>query len=111
MPDFPNFFMLNGPNGPVGNFSLIEVAELQLGYLLQLLGPVLAGERREVSATTDALRAFEAERKAAAAGTIWMTGCRSWYLDKDGVPASWTFSYQRFLDEMSAPKPEQYEYR
>ena len=29
IPDFPNFFMLNGPNGPVGNFSLIEVAEIQ----------------------------------------------------------------------------------
>ena len=26
----PNLFLLNGPNGPVGNFSLIEVAELQL---------------------------------------------------------------------------------
>ena len=24
IPDFPNLFMLNGPNGPVGNFSLIE---------------------------------------------------------------------------------------
>ena len=28
VPGFPNFFMLNGPNGPVGNFSLIDVAEL-----------------------------------------------------------------------------------
>jgi cation diffusion facilitator CzcD-associated flavoprotein CzcO len=28
IPGFPNLFMLNGPNGPVGNFSLIEVAEL-----------------------------------------------------------------------------------
>ena len=36
IPGFPNLFMLNGPNGPVGNFSLIEVAELQLGYVLQL---------------------------------------------------------------------------
>ena len=26
-----HLFLLNGPNGPVGNFSLIEVAELQLG--------------------------------------------------------------------------------
>ena len=34
IPGFPNLFMLNGPNGPVGNFSLIEVAELQLGYVL-----------------------------------------------------------------------------
>ena len=37
IPGFPNFFMLNGPNGPVGNFSLIEVAELQFAYILQLV--------------------------------------------------------------------------
>jgi cation diffusion facilitator CzcD-associated flavoprotein CzcO len=33
IPDFPNFVTLNGPNGPVGNFSLIEVAELQFAYI------------------------------------------------------------------------------
>ena len=43
MPDFPNFFMLNGPNGPVGNFSLIEVAELQFAYILQLVERLRAG--------------------------------------------------------------------
>ena len=37
IPDFPNLFMLNGPNGPVGNFSLIEVAEIQVGYIMQLV--------------------------------------------------------------------------
>ena len=37
IPDFPNLFMLNGPNGPVGNFSLIEVAELQFAYIMQLV--------------------------------------------------------------------------
>ena len=42
-PGFPNFFMLNGPNGPVGNFSLIEVAELQFGYILQLVERVRRG--------------------------------------------------------------------
>ena len=43
MPDFPNFFMLNGPNGPVGNFSLIEVAELQFAYILQLVERLRVG--------------------------------------------------------------------
>ena len=28
MPDIPNFFMLMGPQSPVGNFSLIDVAEI-----------------------------------------------------------------------------------
>src|SRR5439155_196619 len=55
IPDFPNFFMLNGPNGPVGNFSLIEVAELQTRYVMQLIERIRAGECREVCATREAL--------------------------------------------------------
>ena len=60
IPGFPNLFMLNGPNGPVGNFSLIEVAELQFGYILQLVERLRSGERREISATRRAMDAFEA---------------------------------------------------
>jgi hypothetical protein len=38
-----------------------------------------------------------------------MSGCDSWYLDATGVPASWTFTYERFVDEMRAPDPTAYE--
>ena len=51
VPEFPNFFMLNGPNGPVGNFSLIEVAELQFAYVMQLIERLRSAECREISAT------------------------------------------------------------
>jgi cation diffusion facilitator CzcD-associated flavoprotein CzcO len=111
IPDFPNFFMLNGPNSPVGNFSLIEVSERQMDYILQLIGGLERGEYDEVSATKSAMRRFEDERRAAAMRTVWVTGCKSWYLDKQGVPASWTFSYQRFVDEMTAPRMEDFETR
>ncbi len=50
VPGFPNFFMLNGPNGPVGNFSLIDVAELQMGYILELLGAIRSGTATHISA-------------------------------------------------------------
>lgn len=103
VPGFPNFFMLNGPNGPVGNFSLIDVAELQLGYILKLLEPVFEGFKHEISPTREATEAFEAERRAAAAQTVWSTGCNSWYLDRHGVPATWTFSWERFCSEMTNP--------
>ena len=111
VPGFPNFFMLNGPNGPVGNFSLIDVAELQLAYVMQLIDLVRSGSCTEVSPTPSATEAFEAERRAAAADTIWTTGCSSWYLDADGVPATWTFTWDRFIEEMTAPKLEQFELR
>jgi cation diffusion facilitator CzcD-associated flavoprotein CzcO len=111
IPRFPNLFLLNGPNGPVGNFSLITIAELQLGYVLQLVDQIRAGRAREVSASEVALARFGTEFDAAAKHTIWATGCRSWYLDSRGIPAVWPFTYQRFIDEMSKPKLDAYELR
>ena len=109
IPDFPNLFMLNGPNGPVGNFSLIEVAELQLAYILQLVEELRAGRCREISPTASATRQFDAERVEAAKKTVWSTGCRSWYLDDRGIPATWPWSFDRFREEMERPRLEAYE--
>lgn len=111
IPGFPNFFMLNGPNGPVGNFSLIEVAELQFAYILQLVERLRVGEFTEISASPRALESFEDARLEAAKKTIWMTGCRSWYLDDRGVPAVWPWPFERFRAEMREPKLEDFETR
>ena len=111
IPGFPNFFMLNGPNGPVGNFSLIEVAELQFGYIMQLISRLRSRECREISATRMATEAFDTARAEAARKTIWMTGCRSWYLDDRGIPAVWPWPFDRFRAEMRAPKRDAYEVR
>lgn len=109
IPEFPNFFMLNGPNGPVGNFSLIKIAEAQLHYIFQLVEEIRAGRCREISASKKATQQFEVERIAAAKKSIWATGCNSWYLDKNGVPASWPWSPDRFFDEMQKPELEAFE--
>jgi cation diffusion facilitator CzcD-associated flavoprotein CzcO len=111
VPDFPNFFMLNGPNGPVGNFSLIEVAELQFSYIMQLVEHVRSGACREVSATGEAMERFEAARVEASKKTIWMTGCRSWYLDDRGIPAVWPWPFEQFREEMRSPKLEAFDLR
>ena len=109
IPGFPNFFMLNGPNGPVGNFSLIEVAELQIDYILQLVDFVRSGRCREISVSSAATESFEAARVEAAKTTVWSTGCSSWYLDDRGIPATWPWTFDRFRDEMAAPHPHAYE--
>jgi cation diffusion facilitator CzcD-associated flavoprotein CzcO len=111
IPGFPNFFMLNGPNGPVGNFSLIEVAELQFAYIMQLIDRLRSGACREISASTRATEAFEASRVEAAQKTVWVTGCMSWYLDDRGVPATWPWPFDRFRAEMRAPDLAAFEQR
>jgi cation diffusion facilitator CzcD-associated flavoprotein CzcO len=109
VPDFPNLFMLNGPNGPVGNFSLIDVAEAQFAYIMQLVDLIRAGQCRQVSASHEAAEQFERDRVAAAQNTVWVTGCRSWYLDDRGVPAAWPWSFTRFRQAMERPDLSHYE--
>ena len=108
---FPNFFMLNGPNGPVGNFSLIDVAELQFAYIMQLVERVQRGECHEIAASQAAAARFDSDRKEAAKTTIWNTGCKSWYLDDTGLPTAWPWTFDRFREEMAKPRLDDYEMR
>ncbi|ARS28861.1 flavin-containing monooxygenase [Sphingomonas sp. KC8] len=109
IPDFPNMFLLNGPTGPVGNFSLIDIAEKQMAYIEQLIGRIAAGEANTVSASHAAMSDYDDRRITAAKGTIFASGCSSWYLDAEGVPASWPWSYDAFSDAMSTPKLEDFD--
>jgi len=111
VPGFPNFFLLQGPNGPVGNFSLIDVGELEVAYVLQLVEQLRSGACDEVSVTHAAMQRFDAERREAAKRTIWATGCRSWYLDDDGLPTAWPWTFDRFREETAAPRLGDYELR
>jgi cation diffusion facilitator CzcD-associated flavoprotein CzcO len=109
VPEFPNLFLLNGPNGPVGNFSLIEVAELQFAYIEQLIELIRMGRVTEISPTEAAAARFDRDRVEATKHTVWSTGCRSWYLDDRGVPAAWPWTFDHFRDKMAAPDLADYE--
>jgi len=108
IPEFPNFFLLNGPGAPVGNFSLIDVAERQWTYIAQLIAQVSTGACREIAPTQTALAAYESRRIAAAQQTIFGSGCTSWYLDATGIPNTWPWDYATFAQAMTAPNLEDF---
>jgi len=109
VPGFPNLAMLNGPNGPVGNFSLIDVADIQIDYFLKLVERVRKGECREFSASQEAAERFEKARVKATENTVWVSGCNSWYLDDRGVPAVWPWTMSRFRSVMAQPEVSDFE--
>ena len=112
LPDFPNFFMLNGPNGPVGNFPLISIAEHQWDYINHFIEKLRNGEASEISCTSEAMERFETERGIAARKTVWFTGgCNSWYLNKEGIPASWPWTFSHFVEKMKAPEWDDFDLR
>lgn len=108
VPDFPNFFMLNGPTGPVGNFSLIDIAERQWNYIDQLVELLRSGEAKAVDPTPEALADYETRRTEAAMNTVFASGCQSWYLDAKGVPQVWPWPYEYFMEVMAKPRLEDY---
>ena len=109
VPGFPNLFLLNGPNGPVGNFSLIDVAELQMAYVMQLIERASEAPEGGIAASMEATESFERDRREASRTTIWASGCDSWYLDRHGVPATWPWTFVRFREVMSAPDFDDFE--
>jgi cation diffusion facilitator CzcD-associated flavoprotein CzcO len=109
VPGFPNFYLLNGPTGPVGNFTLIDIAEAQWDYVDQLTDLLRTGKCDAVAPSMAALEDYEARRTEAAKRTVFASGCRSWYLDAAGVPQVWPWSYDYFQEVMAKPNLEDYE--
>jgi hypothetical protein len=81
--------MLLGPNSPVGNFSVIAAAEAQAGYILQCIGEKIRHGAIAIAPSIAATESFNKELVEAMKGSIWLTGCQSWYLDADGNPVTW----------------------
>lgn len=95
LPEFPNFFMLMGPHSPVGNFSLVPIAEVQADYAISWIESWQRGEFNSAAPVRQATERYNAELRAAMPNTVWATGCDSWYLGKDGLPEVWPFSPHR----------------
>lgn len=103
MPGFPNLFFLAGPNSPIGNISVIDVAETQARYILACLERLREEGMLSIEPSRGATEEFNRSLKDAMKGTLWVTGCNSWYLDADGVPILWPWTARRFHKELKRP--------
>jgi cation diffusion facilitator CzcD-associated flavoprotein CzcO len=109
MPGFPNFFMVMGPNSPVGNISLASVAETQSLHIVNFLKMWSDGKFQTLAPKEDATERFNKELVENMKDTVWTTGCASWYLDESGVPVSWPWTADKFRKDLENPKLYEYE--
>jgi cation diffusion facilitator CzcD-associated flavoprotein CzcO len=92
LPGFPNLFTLLGPHSPIGNYSVIAIAEAQADFVIEWLKKIRRDELTAVAPLRVATDVFNAEMRAALPHTIWASGCTSWYLGKDGLPELWPWT-------------------
>ncbi|MEM8659665.1 MAG: NAD(P)/FAD-dependent oxidoreductase, partial [Pseudomonadota bacterium] len=110
MPGFPNFWMVEGPTGPVGNLSLITVSENQIDYIISMLDKMKQEGLAAISVKSDAYEQYNADMLEAVDNTVWVTGgCSSWYMDKTGKPNLYPFPPERYLKDMQNPVFAEYQ--
>jgi cation diffusion facilitator CzcD-associated flavoprotein CzcO len=96
---FPNLFLLLGPNTGLGHGSMVYMIESQINHVIDALrvmrerGAAIAEVKPEVQ------QAYNREIDAKMTGTVWNTGCSSWYLDDTGrnptLWPDWTWRFRQ----------------
>jgi len=103
MPGFPNNFLMLGPNTPIGNYSVIAMSEVQCNYLIKVLEHWREGRFDEIDVSEERAKSFLEYIRKGMKDTVWLGGCSSWYLDKDGDPILWPYTWERWESEMAQP--------
>jgi 4-hydroxyacetophenone monooxygenase len=108
VPNFPNFFMLYGPNtNIVVNGSIIYFSECEVQYVMDCLRLLFDGEGRALDCRQDVHDAYnrridEANRKRA-----WgASGVNSWYKNEFGrVSQNWPFNAIEYWQQTREADP------
>jgi cation diffusion facilitator CzcD-associated flavoprotein CzcO len=94
---YPNMFQLVGPNTGLGHNSIIFMIEAQVHYVRECIKAVSKRGADYIDVRADAQHRFNAALQEAMKGTVWSSGCQSWYQQADGKNTTlWPNSTWRF---------------
>jgi cation diffusion facilitator CzcD-associated flavoprotein CzcO len=86
MAGFPNFFMLLGPNTALGHTSVVFMIESQIQHVMSCLRMLARDKADTIEVREPALRHYHRGLQRRLRRAVWSEGgCRSWYLDADGI--------------------------
>jgi cation diffusion facilitator CzcD-associated flavoprotein CzcO len=110
VPDFPNLFLLYGPNTGGGATSAIYAIEAAIAHVISALQALDRADARRIEVRPEAASAFDRELRSALAGTVWHSGCRNWYVDENGHdPNQWPWLWTTYRRRTAHIDPAHYE--
>ena len=85
VPNFPNLFLLLGPNTGLGHNSVIVMIEAQLKYVVEALIYMQKNGIRSLAVKQNVNDEFNHRLQSKMKPTVWQSGgCHSWYQDAKG---------------------------
>lgn len=111
VPDFPNFFIVNGPNTNAGHGgSAIHATEFQVRYIMQAIRHLLVNNTSAVEVKREVFEGYNEELDEALAQCIWShKGMTTYYRNEAGrVVVSSPWKYVDYWDRLREFDPEEY---
>lgn len=114
--NFPNYFLMLGPNGAIGEGSLTMMIESTGDYILRSIRKLQKENIKSMAIKPARVRDFLQYVDTYFAGTVYAEECRSWY-KKDGrgrsgskVTGLWPGSTLHCIEALRSPRWEDWEY-
>lgn len=97
---FPNLFQLLGPNTVLAHNSVVFMIESQVEYILQMMDLVARTHSQAIAVKGHVQDQFNQRVQTMMGGTVWQSGCVSWYQQDGGKNfALWpTYTWKYWLN-------------
>jgi cation diffusion facilitator CzcD-associated flavoprotein CzcO len=110
VPDFPNLFLIYGPNTNGGTGSVIYTIEAGISHVIAAMRELERTQRQTIEVRPAAAAAFDRELRDALHGTVWHAGCHNWYVDDRGHdPNQWPWTPSTYRRKTATLIPGAYE--
>ena len=109
--DFPNLFVLYGPNTNLGHNAITFMLERQVEYAVKALDSLGAAVKSALVPTKAAQDRFNVQVQADLEKTVWADpACNSWYKNEHGkVTQNWSSHTRDYAAAVAEVKLEDYE--
>uniref|UniRef100_A0A0D2XGC3 Sterigmatocystin biosynthesis monooxygenase stcW n=1 Tax=Fusarium oxysporum (strain Fo5176) TaxID=660025 RepID=A0A0D2XGC3_FUSOF len=111
--EFPNFFLIAGPNCGLGSGSLLSVFEAQGDYIVKAIRKLQKEDYATIEVKPERVADFSQYIDEYFKGTVYTDECSSWYRAGrlgSRVVALWPGSSAQCLEVLRAPRWEDYEF-
>ncbi|KIW84914.1 hypothetical protein Z517_00302 [Fonsecaea pedrosoi CBS 271.37] len=110
-PHFPNYFMSTGPQGPLGNGTILPAIETACEYFVAVMKKMQEEGIKSVEPKRYMTTKFQEHMSAFHKNTVWSQPCRSWYKNGtvDGEPQLWCGSALTYVKTIRTPRFEDYD--
>src|SRR6476659_5791441 len=84
------------------------VGEHEADYAMWWINQIRDGSVVAAAPTEAATKDYNESMKAAMPQTVWVTGCKSWYLGKDGLPELFPWTPRRHRELLATPQTDDF---